>query len=149
MRHPIDLTAPRTGAVAERAFVWVCRLGAAIPLAMLAWLLLRVAIDGAGRLSWSFVTEPPSQLDAAAAGIAPALAGTLWLVVLTALFALPIGVGAAIYLEEYDRKSRAERHDRAGDLEPGRRAVDRLRHARPRPVRPHHAARRDRAGRGR
>jgi phosphate transport system permease protein len=106
MRHPIDLTAPRTGAFAERAFVWVCRLGAAIPLAMLAWLLLRVAIDGAGRLSWSFVTEPPSQLDAAAAGIAPALAGTLWLVVLTALFALPVGVGAAIYLEEYDRKSR-------------------------------------------
>ncbi len=106
MRHPIDLTAPRTGAVAERAFVWVCRLGAAIPLAMLAWLLARVAIDGARRLSWSFLTEPPSQLDAATAGIGPALAGTLWLVVLTALFALPIGIGAAIYLEEYDRKSR-------------------------------------------
>lgn len=106
MRHPIDLTAPRAGAFAERAFVWVCRLGALIPLAMLAWLLARVAADGVGRLSLSFLTDPPSQLDAGAAGIGPALMGTLWLVGLTAIVALPVGIGAAIYLEEYSRRSR-------------------------------------------
>jgi hypothetical protein len=43
MRRPIDLTATRPGVFAERAFVWLCRLGAAIPLTMLAWLLYRVA----------------------------------------------------------------------------------------------------------
>jgi phosphate transport system permease protein len=106
MRHSLDLTADRPGRFAERAFVWVCRLGAAIPLAMLAWLLVRIAADGIGRLSWSFLTDPPSQLNASTAGLGPALMGTVWLVVLTAVIALPIGIGAAIYLEEYDRRSR-------------------------------------------
>lgn len=106
MRHPIDLTADRPGKFAERAFVWICRLGAAIPLVMLTWLLVRVASSGIHRLSWSFLTDPPSQLNASAAGLGPALLGTLWLVALTALIALPVGIGAAIYLEEYDRRSR-------------------------------------------
>jgi phosphate transport system permease protein len=106
MRHPIDLTADRPGKTTERAFVWICRLGAAIPLTMLAWLLFRVASAGIHRLSWSFLTDPPSQLNATAAGLGPALLGTLWLVTLTAVIALPIGIGAAIYLEEYDRRSR-------------------------------------------
>lgn len=106
MRHPIDLTADRPGKTTERAFVWICRLGAAIPLTMLAWLLFRVASAGVHRLSWSFLTDPPSQLNASAAGLGPALLGTLWLVSLTAAIALPIGIGAAIYLEEYDRRSR-------------------------------------------
>ena len=106
MRRPIDLTTARPGVFAERTFVWLCRLGAAIPLAMLAWLLFRVAVAGVGRLSWSFLTDPPSQLDAASAGLGPALMGTLWLIVLTAGIALPIGIGAAIYLEEYSRRSK-------------------------------------------
>lgn len=106
MRRPIDLTAARPGVFAERAFVWLCRLGAAIPLTMLAWLLYRVAAAGVHRLSWSFITDPPSQLDAATAGLGPALLGTLWLIVLTATIALPIGIGAAIYLEEYSRRSK-------------------------------------------
>jgi phosphate transport system permease protein len=62
--------------------------------------------DGVHRLSWSFLTDPPSQLDAGAAGLGPALLGTLWLIVLTATIALPIGIGAAIYLEEYSRRSK-------------------------------------------
>jgi phosphate transport system permease protein len=106
MRHPIDLTADRPGLLAERIFVWVCRVGAAIPLAVLAWLLLRVAADGIGRLNLGFITDPPSQLDAGIAGLGPALLGTLWLIGLTAVIALPIGVAAAIYLEEYGRRSK-------------------------------------------
>ncbi|MBK9035955.1 MAG: phosphate ABC transporter permease PstA [Myxococcales bacterium] len=106
MRHPIDLTAARQGVFAERAFVWICRLGAAIPLTMLAWLLIRIGAAGVDRLSWSFLTDPPSQLNATAAGLGPALQGTLWLVTLTAVIALPVGIGAAVYLEEYDRRSR-------------------------------------------
>ena len=73
MRRPIDLTSARPGVFAEKAFVWLCRLGAAIPLTMLAWLLYRVAAAGVHRLSWSFLTDPPSQLDASAAGLGPAL----------------------------------------------------------------------------
>ncbi len=106
MRHPIDLTADRPGLLAERVFVWVCRIGALIPLLVLGWLLLRVGADGIGRLDLAFLTDPPSQLDAGGAGLGPALLGTLWLITLTAVIALPIGVAAAIYLEEYDRRSR-------------------------------------------
>ena len=85
MRRPIDLTSARPGVFAEKAFVWLCRLGAAIPLTMLAWLLYRVAAAGVHRLSWSFLTDPPSQLDASAAGLGPALMGTLWLIVFAAI----------------------------------------------------------------
>ncbi len=106
MRHAIDLTAARPGRFAERAFVWVCRAGAAIPLTMLGWLLYKIASAGLHRVSWAFLTNPPSQLDAHAAGLGPALWGTIWLVALTAAFALPIGIGAAVYLEEYNRRSK-------------------------------------------
>ncbi|MEZ4400763.1 MAG: phosphate ABC transporter permease PstA [Kofleriaceae bacterium] len=106
MRRPIDLTSRRDGILAERLFPWLCRLGVALPLAMLGWLLLRVFVDGVGRIDGSFLTDAPSQLNAKVGGLGPALMGSLWLIVLTSAVALPIGIGAAIYLEEYDRRSR-------------------------------------------
>src|SRR5690606_2092961 len=51
-------------------------------------------------LSLSFLTEPMSSTPAQA-GIRTALLGTLWLMVITLVVAFPIGVGAAIYMEEY------------------------------------------------
>jgi phosphate transport system permease protein len=68
-------------------------------------LLLDVAVDGIGRLDWGFIQGTPSR-RAALAGIKPALIGSLYLMGLTALLSLPLGVGAAIYLEEYGRRSR-------------------------------------------
>lgn len=59
-----------------------------------------VLVRGFGALSWSFLTTMPSQ-GMRAGGIFPALVGTLELVGLTVLFALPMGVAAAIYLTEY------------------------------------------------
>lgn len=52
-----------------------------------------------------FLLSTPSGL-AARAGIGPALAGTFWLLLLTAVLALPVGIGAAIYLEEYAPRTR-------------------------------------------
>ncbi len=52
-----------------------------------------------------FLRETPSGA-ANSAGIGPALAGTLWLLLLTAVLALPIGIGTAIYLEEYAPRTR-------------------------------------------
>jgi phosphate transport system permease protein len=72
---------------------------------MLASLLMRLALQGVGRLDWAFLTSYPSR-KADLAGILPGTVGTLYLVALTALIALPIGVGAAVYLEEYGRRSR-------------------------------------------
>lgn len=98
-------TSRREGILAEKVFVWVARFAVFAPLAMLLWLLGDVAIDGLGRIDWDFITGLPSR-KAARAGIWPALMGSLALITLTALIALPLGVGAAVYLEEYGRTSR-------------------------------------------
>ena len=63
-------------------------------------LLITVAGRWHRPLSWDFINSYPSRF-AEQAGIKAALYGTLWLMALTALFAVPIGIGAAIYLEEF------------------------------------------------
>ena len=92
----------------ERLFAGLCLVAALLPLALLALLVVDVTLDGAGRLSWDFLTSFPSRRPSAA-GIYPALIGTLWLMVLTASFALPVGIGAALYLEEYAQQGRLAR----------------------------------------
>jgi phosphate transport system permease protein len=79
-----------------------------VTLAALAALIADVWKDGAGRLSWDFLTSFPSR-RASQAGIWHALTGTVFVIVLTAAIAVPIGVAAAIYLEEYGRRSFAAR----------------------------------------
>ncbi len=59
-----------------------------------------MAIDGAHRLSWNFFVNFPSR-HAESAGILSAWVGTTLIMLLTALAAIPVGVGAAVYLEEY------------------------------------------------
>lgn len=83
---------------------------AALALALLALgaLLVDVAIDGAGRLSWQFLTSYPSR-RASAAGILPALVGSFYVITLTGLMAVPLGIAAAIYLEEYGARGRLGR----------------------------------------
>jgi phosphate transport system permease protein len=72
----------------------------ALALASLGALLYDVFSDGAGRLSWQFLTSLPSR-RAEDAGIYPALIGSLYVISLTTALAMPIGIAAAIYLEEY------------------------------------------------
>ena len=55
--------------------------------------------------SWTFVTTPSSSTPELA-GIRTAFLGSLWLVLITVLFAVPVGVGAAIYLEEFAKPNR-------------------------------------------
>jgi phosphate transport system permease protein len=76
-----------------------------LALATLLALLYDVAHDGLGRLSWQFITSIPSR-RAENAGILTALVGTIYVIGLTALIAVPIGLGAAVYLEEYGGRGR-------------------------------------------
>ncbi len=76
-----------------------------VGLVVLAVLLADILRDGLGRLSWEFLTSFPSR-RAENAGILAALAGTVWGITLTAGLAVPFGVGAAIYLEEYGVRGR-------------------------------------------
>lgn len=72
-------------------------------LIMLAIFISDIIMEGAQRISWSFLTSFPSRIPEKA-GILSALAGSLWIMVLTAVMAIPVGIGAGIYLEEYGRK---------------------------------------------
>jgi phosphate transport system permease protein len=105
MSEHLPLTARRRGMWLESAFVWACRLAVIIPLAVLSYFVIDVFLDGLPRLDWEFITGLPSR-HAARAGIWPALVGSVYLIGLTALLALPTGVGAAVYLEEYGSRSR-------------------------------------------
>ena len=73
-------------------------------VALLALLLAEVARNGLGWLDVQFLTSFPSRFPERA-GIQAALWGTLWLIGLTALISIPVGIGAAIYLEEYARRN--------------------------------------------
>jgi phosphate transport system permease protein len=73
-----------------------------LALVSLGALLYDVFADGWGRLNWQFLTSIPSR-RASEAGIYSALIGTLYLIGLTTILALPVGVAAAIYLEEYGK----------------------------------------------
>ena len=74
-------------------------------LLILATLLVDIVVDGAARLSWTFLTSYPSRRPEAA-GVLAALTGSVVLIGLTAAIAVPVGVGAAVYLEEYGVKGR-------------------------------------------
>ncbi len=91
--------------LAERLFIRLCWFAVVIPLLILAVLVGDVLIDALGRLDWGFLTSYPSRKPEQA-GILPGLVGSVYLVLLTAAIALPLGVGAAIYLEEYDHRGR-------------------------------------------
>lgn len=81
-------------------FAVLCIVATAVAIASLAVLLVDVASEGLGRVSWDFINSFPSRKPEDA-GIKAALWGTLWMMGLTAVFAVPVGLGAAIYLEEY------------------------------------------------
>lgn len=91
-----------------RAFELAC-LGATLLSVVLLFVLLgTVLFQGFGSLSWDLLTRLPSRLPERA-GIKAAALGSVWLIGLTTLISVPVGVGAAIYLEEYARDGRLRR----------------------------------------
>jgi phosphate transport system permease protein len=92
----------------DRVFELVALLVLLLALAALAALLYDILQAGMARLDWQFMTSMASR-RAESAGIYHALAGSIAVILVTAALALPIGVGAAIYLEEYGSRSRLAR----------------------------------------
>lgn len=82
------------------AFGWLCSLATWSSLVMLAILLVAVSWKAYGWFSWDFLTRYDSYKPGQA-GILAGLLGSVCLIGLTALICVPIGVGAAVYLEEY------------------------------------------------
>lgn len=80
-----------------RASTWAAT---GVAVAVLAWLLLTILVDGLATLNWNFIVSYPSRKPEQA-GILAALAGTVWVMGVVAAVSFPVGVGAGIYLEEF------------------------------------------------
>jgi len=103
VRHRLITKSSGWSADAERAFQAICILAMLLPLLLLLVLLGKALVDGWPRLDWAFLTGYPSRKPDEA-GLLPALVGSIYLMGLTAVIAIPLGVGAAVYLEEYASK---------------------------------------------
>ena len=90
--------------LAERLFKTggICSL--ALGIGTLVLLFGALIVEGAGRIDWQFLTSFPSR-RATQAGILPALVGSSLIMLVTAVVGIPLGVAAAIYLEEYARRT--------------------------------------------
>lgn len=95
----------RTNRLIDATFKYVGIFATLFGLVMLAIFLLNILGDGLRRIDWDFLTNLPSR-RASKAGILTAWVGTAWIMVLTALIAIPLGVSAGIYLQEYGKKNK-------------------------------------------
>ncbi len=84
----------------DALFAIIGLLALLVGLITLLALLADLAKEGAGRLSWQFFTSYPSRF-ASQAGILSAWVGTTLVMLVTAATAVPLGVAAGVYLEEY------------------------------------------------
>ena len=86
-------------------FVWVFMLAStALTISVLAVILGYVVYQGYGYISWSFLTSLPTPVGQGGGGIANALVGSLIVVGIASLMAVPIGIGTAIFLNEYQSR---------------------------------------------
>jgi len=84
-----------------------------VVLFALGAILADIIVNGIPAISWDFITQSPTNLGRSG-GILPAIAGTLYLVGGAILIALPIGIGASIYLHEYTSEGRITKAIRTG-----------------------------------
>jgi len=93
----------------DRAFTVLVTVAALVGIVVLVVLVVDVIRDGSTMLSPKFLTSFPSQIFPENGGVYPALIGSVWLLGLTALISVPLGLGAAVYLEEYATDTRINR----------------------------------------
>lgn len=91
--------------IKDKAFEYFGIFCTLFGLVMLGIFVGDVLLKGINRIDWNFITDLPSRFPEKA-GIFTALMGTCWILFLTALIAIPIGVSAGLYLEEYGKRNR-------------------------------------------
>ena len=84
------------------AYFWLIGI---LIIAILGWFLFRILGDGLPHLSWHFVTGKPEEM-LAGGGVGPQLFNSFYILLLSLLFSLPVGLGAGIYLAIYAKKNR-------------------------------------------
>lgn len=89
--------------VTEKIWFSICGFFAALTVGALLLLLFWIISNGAHMLSWTFLTDVPRK-NMTEGGIWPAIVGTFYVASLTILISVPVGIGAAIYLNEYAKQ---------------------------------------------
>jgi len=92
----------RPADAALKTLICIC---AAAVVAVLFYMLAYIMMRGLPNVTWEFLSTAPSALNKTV-GILPSIINTLYMIGLTLLIATPIGVGAAIYLNEYAKRGR-------------------------------------------
>jgi phosphate transport system permease protein len=95
----------RKNRIKDKMFMIWGIISTLIGLVLLMIFLGNILMDGLARINWDFIINLPSRKPERA-GIYTALAGTVWILGFTALISFILGVSAAVYLEEYAKKSR-------------------------------------------
>ncbi|WP_254279761.1 phosphate ABC transporter permease PstA [Haloarcula marina] len=85
---------------------YLALVGLHVALTQVSFTVLGVSVANEGSLSFPMVMQAYIPLGAEPGGIMPAIVGTVWLVVGATLFAVPLGVGAAVFLTEYAEQGR-------------------------------------------
>lgn len=99
------MNSARKNRIIDQAFKYFAIISTLFGLIMLFIFLIDILDEGLSRINWSFIANLPSRFPGKA-GILTALTGTVWIFVLTSIIAVPTGIAAGIYLEEYSKKSR-------------------------------------------
>jgi phosphate transport system permease protein len=107
VRATIEARPPLGDRLIDVGFRVLLGLGLAIALTGLVAIIAWAVSAGASRLSWSLFTGVPSTIDLANAGYRPAILGTLYVISGVVAIIVPVGIGAAVYLEEYADETRA------------------------------------------
>ena len=99
----MDLTVARHRRRADRIFGFLCFLAAGLGVVLLITFVSKIVMDGAPRLNLDFIRNTLSSRPQRT-GIWPAVVGSFYVMLLTGAIAVPVGVAAAIYLEEFNRR---------------------------------------------
>jgi phosphate transport system permease protein len=84
------------------------RTATVLVLSIVAFIIIDIVSKGGSVINWEFITAKPRN-GMTAGGIWPCIVGTFWVSVITVIFSLPIGIFAAIYLNEYATQGRLVR----------------------------------------
>lgn len=96
----------RADRITNAAFVSLLLVGLTTAIVAIAAILIWAMFEGGSRLSWGLITEGPSTVNPAGAGYRTAILGSVYVIGGVIALIVPLGVGAAVYLEEYADKTR-------------------------------------------
>ncbi len=92
------------GKLHEKLGFFLFRMSMLLVIAIVFYIIFDIVSKGVGSINWQFLTDRPRD-GMTAGGIFPAIIGTVYLTIITTLVSVPLGVGAAIFLNEYSREN--------------------------------------------